>query len=373
MPGGRANAGNAGKRGRTATGTGEGWPCSYPYLTPDLPGLGGRIKAEPSHFRVEEIPLYEPSGEGEHVYVRLTREGLTTRELQLRLAKLFGLKPADVGVAGLKDKRARTTQTFSIHLPDPRISPEVVARKIEEALPVTVEGAKRHRNKLRTGHLKGNRFRVLITEIPLDPEEALRRAEAIAEALQERGVPNYYGEQRFGVDARNAERGRKILLGQEEPKLSRWTRKLLLSAFQAHLFNEWLALRIERGLFARLLEGDVAQVLATGGLFEVRDVEAERSKFERGEIAYTGPIYGAKMRRAQGLPGELEREILEREELSPEHFRRAKLRGSRRPGRLPLRDISLEPAPEGLWLEFELPKGAYATALLREFLKAHAR
>jgi len=342
----------------------------WPYLTADLPGVGGRIKAEPSHFEVEEIPLYEPSGEGEHVYVRLTREGLTTRELQLRLAELFGLPPSGVGAAGLKDKHARTTQTFSICLPDPRISPHDVARKVEGALPVRVEWAKRHTNKLRTGHLRGNRFRVRITEIPLDRREALRRAEAIAEALRERGVPNYYGEQRFGVEARNAERGRKILLGQDEPRRGRWTRRLLLSAYQAHLFNEWLALRIERELFARLLEGDIGQVLATGGLFEVRDPEAERPAFQRGEIAYTGPIYGGKMRRAQGLPGELEREVLEREGLSIELFRRATLRGSRRPGRLPLPELRLEPHPEGLQLEFTLPKGAYATALLREFLKA---
>jgi len=344
-----------------------------PYITAELPGIGGRIKAEPSHFVVEEVPLYEPCGEGEHVYVRIVREGLATRELQLKLAKLFGLPPSGVGAAGLKDKHARTTQTFSIHLPDPRISPNDVARKIEEALPVKVEWAERHTNKLRTGHLRGNRFRVRITEIPLDPEEALRRAEAIAEALKERGVPNYYGEQRFGTDARNAERGRKILLGQDEPKRSRWTRKLLLSAYQAHLFNEWLALRVERGLFAQLLEGDIGQVLATGGLFEVRDVEAERPKFEQGEIAYTGPVYGAKMRWAQGLPGELEREVFEREGLVPEMLKAAKLRGSRRPGRLPLRELQLAMHPEGLLLEFELPKGAYATALLREFLKVDSR
>lgn len=342
---------------------------AWPAITEDLPGIGGRIKVEPSHFVVEEIPLYEPCGEGEHVYVRVTREGLTTRDLQKALAGLFGLAPSSVGAAGLKDKRARTTQTVSIHLPDPRIAPEAVARQIERELPVRVEWAKRHKNKLRTGHLKGNRFRVLITRIGLRPEEALRRAERLAEALKERGVPNYYGEQRFGRNAQNVERGRALLLGAANPPWDRWTRRLLLSAYQAYLFNQWLALRIERGLFARLLEGDIAQGVETGGLFEVRDVEAERAAFERGEIAYTGPIYGAKMRWAEGVPGGLEREVFEREGLTREHLERAKLRGSRRPGRLLLKGLRLEPAEEGLWLEFTLPKGAYATALLREFLR----
>ncbi len=347
--------------------------CRWPLITADLPGLGGRVKAEPSHFIVEEVPLYEPCGEGEHVHVRITREGLTTRALQLRLARLFGLKPADVGVAGLKDQRARATQTFSLHLPDSRLTPEAVARTIEEALPepVRVEWAKRHKNKLRTGHLKGNRFRVLITDIPLSPAEALRRAEAIATALKARGLPNYYGEQRFGLDAQNVERGRRLLLGQGEGgrRLDRWTRKLLLSSYQAYLFNEWLALRIRHGLFHALLEGDVAQVLKTGGLFLVRDPRAEEAAFERGELAYTGPIYGYKMRWAEGTPGALEREVFEREGLSLELLKRARLRGSRRPGRLPLRGLTLRWSEGGLWLEFELPKGAYATALVREFVK----
>ena len=339
---------------------------AWPAITGDLPGIGGEIKAKPSHFVVEEIPLYEPSGEGEHVYVRITREGWTTRDLQKALARLFGLRPADVGAAGLKDKHARVTQTFSIHLPDPRIEPEEVARRIERELPVRVEWAKRHTNKLRTGHLRGNRFRVLI--VHPDPKSALERAQRIAEALRERGVPNYYGEQRFGLEAQNVARGRKILLGQAHER-DRWLRKFLLSAYQAYLFNEWLALRMKRGLFTELLEGDIAQVLETGGLFEVRDLEAERPKFEQGEITYTGPIYGAKMRWAEGVPGGLEREIFEREGLTLEHLKQAKLQGSRRPGRLPLKELKLELHPEGLLLEFTLPKGAYATVLLREFIR----
>jgi len=117
------------------------------------------------------------------------------------------------------------------------------------------------------------------------------------------------------------------------------------------------------------LAGDVAQVLETGGLFLVRDPRAEGAAFARGELAYTGPIYGHKMRWAEGVPGELERELLEREGLTMELWKGARLRGSRRPGRLPLLKLTRRWGEGGLWLEFELPKGAYATALLREFVK----
>ncbi|MCD6291662.1 MAG: tRNA pseudouridine(13) synthase TruD, partial [Anaerolineae bacterium] len=103
---------------------------SPPFITADLPGIGGEIKVDPSHFIVEEIPLYEPVGEGEHVYVRLTREGWTTRDLQKRLMTLFGLRDVDVGVAGLKDKRARVTQTFSLLLQG--VDEEEVARRIQD-------------------------------------------------------------------------------------------------------------------------------------------------------------------------------------------------------------------------------------------------
>jgi len=333
------------------------------FITADLPGIGGEIKAEPAHFVVEEIPLYEPAGEGEHVYVRLTREGWTTRALQQQLVSLFGLREVDVGCAGLKDKHARVTQTFSLLLRDE--DEATVARRIQEALPVEVVWAKRHRNKLRRGHLLGNRFRIVV----LHPEpEARARAETIAQALQEHGLPNYYGAQRFGIDGDNARRGREVLEGQGPRE--RWLKRFLLSAYQAALFNDWLTERIRRGWFERLLTGDIAKKTDTGGLFEVMDAAVELLRFQRGEITHTGPIYGARMRWASGEPGELERVVLERAEVTTKMLRRARLDGSRRPARLLLNDLSIEPHPDELLFTFTLPKGAYATTVLREFMKA---
>ena len=338
-------------------------PDELPYFTTDLPGVGGEIKIEPAHFVVEEIPLYEPSGEGQHVYVRLTREGWTTRALQNELAKLFGLRDVDVGCAGRKDKHARTTQTFSLNLP--KADEAKVARRIEEELPVELAWVRRHRNKIKAGHLLGNRFRILV----LGPgTNALPQAEAVVQALRERGLPNFYGPQRFGREGDNAERGREILFTGRGPR-KRWLRRLLLRAYQSALFNTWLVWRIERGWFERLLVGDVAKKLDTGGLFEVEDAQAEQPRFERDEITYTGPIYGSRMWWASGEPGDLERAVLEQAGVTEEMLDRAHLNGSRRRARLLLDDLTVEPHPDGLLLTFSLPKGSYATTVLREVMK----
>ncbi|MCD6289823.1 MAG: tRNA pseudouridine(13) synthase TruD, partial [Anaerolineae bacterium] len=185
-------------------------------------------------------------------------------------------------------------------------------------------------------------------------------------------LPNYYGVQRFGVNRDNAIRGREVLLGGKGPR-QRWLRRFFLSAYQSALFNLWLSERIRRGWFDRLLVGDIAKKTDTGGLFEVEDLEAEIGRFQRKEITYTGPIYGARMRWANGDPGALEREILEREGVTVEMLRRARLDGSRRPARLFLHDLRIETCPQGLLFTFTLPKGAYATTVLREFMKTEAR
>jgi tRNA pseudouridine13 synthase len=335
---------------------------TLPYITGDLPGIGGEIKVEPAHFVVEEIPLYKPAGEGEHIYVCLTREGWTTRALEQRLASLFGLRDIDVGSAGQKDKHARVTQVFSLRLPG--VEEAMVARRIQEALPVEVIWVRRHRNKLKVGHLLGNRFQIVV----LHPGPgAFERAREIAQTLQARGLPNYYGVQRFGIHGDNAQRGRAALLGGGPRE--RWLRRFLLSAYQAALFNTWLAERIRRGWFDRLLTGDIAKKMDTGGLFTVQDPAAEWPRWERREITYTGPIYGHRMRWASGEPGKLEREVLESAGVTSEMLHKARLDGSRRPALLWVNELEIEPYPDGLRFVFTLPKGAYATTLLREFMK----
>ncbi len=337
-----------------------------PYVTPELPGIGGRLKADPAQFVVEEIPLYEPCGQGEHVYVRITRQGWTTHDLAKRLAALFGLKDIHVGVAGLKDKHALSTQTISLTIHG--VSEAEVAARIAGELPVQVLWARRHGNKLKRGHLLGNRFRIVVMQ---PAKDCLERSQSIAEALGERGVPNFYGPQRFGATGDNAEKGLEIVRGKRPRKA--WLTRFLTGAFQAGLFNAWLVERMQRGWYPRLLAGDIAKKAGSGALFQVADLAAELPRFQAREIGYTGPIYGEKLLWAAGEPGDLERAVLARAELDERALGRAKLPGTRRPGRLFLPDLAIrKPDFHGLEFEFSLPKGAYATTVLREFMKIDA-
>ncbi|HHB91426.1 MAG TPA: tRNA pseudouridine(13) synthase TruD [Anaerolineae bacterium] len=333
-----------------------------PYITPDLPGTGGQIKAEPEHFIVEEVPLYGPSGEGEHLFVRFTREGQTTREVVQNLARALGIRPEGIGYAGLKDKHARVTQVFSL----PGISPARAEEAIR-GLGYEFAWAVPHNRKLRPGHLLGNRF--TITILHPHAEDALARAQAIVRALEARGLPNFFGEQRFGQYGDNAAQGLAILTGQKRRPRQKWLTRLLISAYQSQLFNEYLALRMERGLFDSILLGDLAKKTDTGGMFIVEDVEKEQARFDRREITFTGPLFGYKMRQPQADALALEEEILARSPVRPEQWRQHRTDGNRRVGRIFLQPIEMKPHPLGLRLTFYLPKGAYATILLREIIK----
>lgn len=338
---------------------------ALPFFTAQLPGCGGRIKAEPAHFIVEEVPLYSPDGAGSHLYVALRREGWTTRQVVEALARLFDLRPDDIGYAGLKDRHARCTQVFSL----PGLQP-AAAQRIAEALPCEMLWAELHRSKLKPGHLLGNRFQITVTELAVPPAEAQQRAEAIAAVLQQRGLPNFFGPQRFGIEGANIPRGRAALLGAGPRE--KWLRRLMISAYQSHLFNVYLWRRLELGLFDRLLMGDVAKKTDTGGMFDVTDPAAEQPRLDRGEINFTGPLYGHKMWAAKAEAGELEAAVLQEAGLELEQFRRARVEGSRRPGRLLLRDLRLAVDETGLHLAFFLPKSAYATIVVREFTKSDA-
>ncbi|MCH7813494.1 MAG: tRNA pseudouridine(13) synthase TruD, partial [Planctomycetes bacterium] len=176
-----------------------------PYQTADSPGIGGRIKTEARDFRVEELPLYRPSGTGTHTYFGIEKTGLTTQQAVSRLAAALGKRPRDVGYAGLKDARAVTCQTLSVEHVDPQ--------RVERLdLPgIRIQWVDRHTNKLKLGHLAGNRFLIKIREVA-DP--SLPGVEAVLAALTRRGLPNYFGPQRFGRRGDNAAIGRAALQGQ---------------------------------------------------------------------------------------------------------------------------------------------------------------
>lgn len=342
---------------------------TLPYITRDLPGVGGALRAAPAHFLVEEIPLYEASGEGQHLYVNITKEGLTTREVQQGLARAFGVSNKVVGSAGLKDKHARTTQTFSVlvgHVDEAFV--EAAPARVAEQLPVQVNWARLHGNKLKKGHLLGNRFTITVTELAVEPEEALARAQAIADVLRQRGAPNFYGPQRLGVQGDNVRRGLEILAGRRSVR-DRWLRNLLLASVQSHLCNRYLARRVAEGWYDCLLQGDIAKKYDTGGLFVVEDPAGEQERYAAQEISFTAPIFGPKMWTAEDQAGAFEDEVLAESGLTLEQLGKARLTGTRRLGRLRLADLSVHRESVGLVVAFSLPKGAFATVVLREFMK----
>jgi tRNA pseudouridine13 synthase len=409
------------------------------YLTADLPGIGGVIKRRPDDFLVEEIPLYEPCGEGEHTYLFIEKNGLTTDDVVRRIAHEFHVRRSDVGYAGLKDKHAVTRQHFSVCLPRPG-EQDTALRHLSHHPHIKVLWVDRHTNKLRLGHLRGNRFVIRVREV--EPTSVIR-AKAVLDRLTAAGVPDFFGEQRFGYRQNGHLLGRMLLLGDYEgfvretlgdPReadspplrearerfvrgdidgaLEVWPRKLrhdrqlldylrqgrsaeaavraldfsqrdlLLTAMQSAVFNAVLDVRLRDGSFARLLPGDLAWKHDNGAVFAVDEATAaiENSRggrVPRLEVSPSGPMWGADMTPPAGEPLRIEREALASLGIAEEDFAAAGRHappGKRRPLRVPVTnaDISGGVDEHGGYvrLAFDLPRGAFATIVLREVMKA---
>ncbi len=330
-------------------------------MTAELPGCGGQLKAVPADFEVEELPAYLPSGEGEHLFLWVEKVGHGTQEVARALAAAVGLKERDVSYAGQKDRQAVTRQLFCFPA-------KAEAGLSAFAMPgVTVHWAKRHRNKLKTGHLKGNRFRIRLRDV-----KDAGAARACLEAVRARGFANFFGTQRFGRGGDNADKGFALLRGERLPgAVSRFERRLFLSAAQSLLFNRALAERLAHGTFARALAGDVMKKLTTGGVFVCADPAADQPRVEQFEVSPAGPVFGPRMEQAQGEVAAAEARVLAGADVTLADFSRGggETEGTRRPYRLPLHGVEVAAEGDDLWLAFELPRGSYATVLLRELLK----
>lgn len=402
--------------------------ADLPYLTRDFPGVGGAIKRRPEDFFVQELPLYEPSGQGEHVYAEIQKVGLTTFDAINRIADALRVSSRDIGYAGLKDARAITRQVVSI--------PATTERAVMDLrLPgIDVQWAARHGNKLRLGHLRGNRFAIKIRDV--NPTDVVKLG-AMIDVLKTRGLPNYFGEQRFGRRGDNDRlgatliRGRPeellhLLLGSPNPALDdpatvqartlfdegkledsmhHWPRRhglerrilarliktgksgaavkaidqklrrLWVSALQSKLFNDVVARRIES--IDQLFEGDLAYLHNHGAVFRVEDVAAEQPRADRFEISPTGPLVGYRMTLPSGEPLRLEEEVFKSHGLTPGHFRqegRDRATGARRPLRVRPEDVQVAGGVDEfgahITVAFTLPAGSYATILLRELMKS---
>lgn len=348
-------------------------PPELPRWHGDLPQLAGTLKSTPEDFVVEEIPAYELSGEGEHLFLWIEKRDLSGEEMQRRLGRALGLKPHEIGVAGIKDRRAVTRQWLSIPA---KLESLVAAAESEE---FRVLKSLRHGNKLRTGHLRGNKFSILIRDARAADGHSTSPPLEIARQLVERigrfGFPNYYGEQRFGRDGETSTLGFDLIAGRKSPRDIPYSRRkfllrLSLSAAQSDLFNRVLAARLADGLLTTVLAGDVMEVVESGGKFVVEDAAAEQPRCDAGEIVVTGPMFGPKMKQPTGVPAEREAKVLTEAGLTADQFHGFGdlLSGTRRPLAIRPGDISVAEEPTGLRFEFTLPSGVYATTLLAEVL-----
>jgi len=339
--------------------------------------------SSPATFVVEEIPAYLPAGTGEHTFLWIEKVDLTTFEAVRRIAGAAGVDARDLGYAGMKDRHATTRQWISV----PRLDPERAGQLSIDG--VRVLEARRHGNKLRTGHLHGNHFQVALTPDPAGPEpaetpeQAAARVRARLELLASQGIANRYGEQRFGASGENAAMGLALLRGERRERDGR-RRRLLLSAAQSAVFNRYLDLRAPPdGVPAelrRVRAGDVLQKTTSGGLFVCTEVAVDQARVDAGELLPTGPMPGSRVTEPppDSEAGQLEQQALDALQATREDFARAgrDLPGARRPVlvRIDVGDpaVSIDPAEQGrpysIRVRFSLPAGSYATIVIDRLL-----
>jgi tRNA pseudouridine13 synthase len=323
--------------------------------------VGGRVGPEPEDFQVDEVPLYAASGKGEHQYVQVRKRLLTTPELVRRVARACGVQERDVGYAGLKDKHAVTTQWLSL------ATKTAISTTLDLGAGVEILAVTRHDNKLRTGHLLGNRFVITLVDVA---DGALERAGAVAARLRAEGLPNYFGAQRFGHGGRNLGDALRILARGGKSR-NRFEQKLLPSVVQAELFNRYLTARGALGT-QRLIAGEVVRLEGTGSMFRVEDVAKEQPRLDARDLHLTGPMVGPKMRPAAAEALALEQQVCR--ELGLDEAALGVLGesapGTRRDLFAPLTDLDVEAVEvrsgPALRLSFTLPAGGYATEAIRQ-------
>ena len=324
--------------------------------------LRGCLRAAPEDFVVEELLGYTASGDGEHDFLTIRKRDRNTHEVARALAKLAGVPQLAVGYAGLKDRCAVTTQHFTVQLPG-RASPDW--SELADAS-LQVLAVERHHRKIRRGGLRGNRFTITATGVVGERDQAESRLQRI----RERGVPNYFGSQRFGHEGRNLQQVDALFAGRgRRPK--RELRGLLLSAARAQLFNQVLAARVGAACWDRALPGDVLSLAGSQRQFAHDPDDASiDERLTCLDIHPTGPLCGRPSRalRPVGEAADIEADVLRDWADWIDGLTRFGLDADRRALRLVADGLTWEWRDDRLQLEFVLPAGAFATAVWRELL-----
>jgi tRNA pseudouridine13 synthase len=337
------------------------------------------FKQNKDDFVVTEVPLYEFSGEGEHLVLKIRKKDLATWDALEIIAKFVGCKSRDIGYAGLKDKNAMTVQSISIH------------KQYEEKLKsfdhpnIKILGTTYHNNKIKVGHLKGNKFFIRLKRVNVIDS---RKIQSALESIVTLGMPNYFGFQRFGNDGDNYKKGKAIIDGELKEK-RRNLNQMYINSYQSHLFNNWLSKRIEisklvaafepKEIFERLnlplevvkrmkkqkhplkiMTGDLLSHYPFGKIFTIEDLETESDKFFARDRVPTGLLSGKRVMNSVDLAYEIEKEF---EAPTGED-------GARRFAWVFPDDVESNYKEDKNWMElkFFLPKGCYATELIAEIV-----
>jgi tRNA pseudouridine13 synthase len=326
------------------------------------PPASGLIRCVPEDFRVSEQLGFDLSGSGEHVFLHLQKRQLNSMELLERIARLSSVAPKNIGLSGLKDRNAVTRQWFSVGMAG-RAEPDWRLLEADGDVQLLAHG--RHARKLRRGVHRANCFNLVVRDVQGD-----RRAiEQRLQLLRERGVPNYFGEQRFGRDGSTLEQARRWAASGGR-RITHTKRGLYLSALRAFLFNTLLAARVDSGRWNQVLDGDVCLLHGTRSLFHCETVDDDiRTRVLRADLHPGLPLWGRGLGIAPGEVGDALQHLLGEHRGICEFLEQAGLEPAWRPTRLVADDFCWQFCDDGsLQLEFALGAGAYATALLAEFV-----
>jgi tRNA pseudouridine13 synthase len=314
------------------------------------------IRETPSDFRVDEQFEVQFSGDGEHDYLKVRKTSANTSWVAERLAAHARVRSGDVGYSGRKDRHAVTTQWFSVPARNATAWDSFAEDGIE------ILNVSRHCRKLRRGVHRGNRFRIALRSSDFD--SSMRFIDERLQRISREGVPNYFGPQRFGRGAANLGLARRIFEGK---RLSRNKHNIAVSSARSFLFNEILSSRVVGGTWNRLLPGELANLDGSGSVFRVDEPDAtlERRCTEM-DIHPTGALFGTGRNQGSGAAGAVERDATAAHREFAAGLEALKIKASRRALRLRVSDLDWRSEDGALWLEFTLPKGGFATSVIRE-------
>jgi len=331
------------------------------FALPPL-AISAGFKRAPEHFIVDEVLGFEPGGGGEHLWLRIEKRNENTEQLARILARWAGVKPMAVSYSGMKDRLAVTRQWFSIQIPGAK------QRDLDiNGCPATVLEHAFHSRKLKRGTHKLNRFEILLTDVHGDRDQIDARLQSIAKL----GVPNYFGEQRFGRSGDNVAQAMAMFEGGARP--SQHLRGILLSAARSYLFNRVLSARVADGSWLQPMPGDVCSLDGSGSVFayDVADA-AIADRLRDGDVHLSGPLWGRAQAGANGCAtadtAALESRIVQQYPVLTQGLEAAGLVLERRALRLLPRQLTSEWRGGDLLLAFSLTKGAFATTVLRELM-----